>query len=84
MFLWLPTSCQKCRNLVNGRLLPHRKVTLYSESFTILEMQAGTTNYAREYGASCMFNGEMMIFGGYNDRNGWTDIVEKKGGTIFK
>ena len=50
----------------------------------MLEMQAGTTNYAREYGASCMFNGEMMIFGGYNDRNGWTDIVEKKGGTVHK
>jgi len=39
---------------------------------------AGATNYAREYGASCVFNGEMMVFGGYNDRNGWTDIVEKK------
>ena len=47
-------------------------------SFSNVQTQAGNTNYEREYGASCMFNGEMMLFGGYNDRNGWTDLVEKK------
>ncbi len=33
---------------------------------------------AREYGASIVFNGEMMVLGGYNDRDGWLDSVEKK------
>ncbi len=29
---------------------------------------AGNANYEREYGASLVFNGEMMLLGGYNDR----------------
>ncbi len=33
---------------------------------------------AREYGASLVFNGQMMVIGGYNDRNGWLDTVEIK------
>ncbi len=33
---------------------------------------------AREYGASLVFNGQMMVIGGYNDRNGWLDSVEIK------
>ncbi len=35
-------------------------------------------NYAREYCSSIVFNGEMVVVGGYSDRDGWLDSVEKK------
>ena len=35
-------------------------------------------NYARDYPASMVFNGEMVMLGGYNNGGGWLDSVEKK------
>jgi len=34
---------------------------------------------AREYHTSTVFNGQMMVFGGFNDRKGWLTGVELKG-----
>lgn len=33
--------------------------------------------YAKRYAESLVFNGEMMVLGGYNERQGWLDAVEK-------
>lgn len=33
---------------------------------------------AREEAASVVLNGEMVVLGGYNQRAGWLDSVEKK------
>ena len=35
-------------------------------------------NDAREYASSIVFGGEMVMLGGYNDRDGWLGTVEKK------
>jgi hypothetical protein len=39
---------------------------------------SGTLDDAREYSASVVLDDEMVVLGGYNDRNGWLDSVEKK------
>ena len=35
-------------------------------------------NFARRYADSLVFNGEMVVLGGYNNNQGWLNAVEKK------
>jgi len=38
---------------------------------------AGTMRFKRRYAESLVYNGEMIIMGGYNNNQGWLDSVEK-------
>ena len=39
-------------------------------------VNAGTMRYQKRYAESMVFNGEMIVLGGYNQNQGWLDAVE--------
>ena len=38
----------------------------------------GKMNFKKRYAESLVFNGEMVVMGGYNQNQGWLDFVEKR------
>ncbi len=71
---------------VNGKvvLCGGAKTDFYKDCFEMPMGQgwspASSMTYAKRYADSLVFNGEMVVLGGYNQNQGWLDAVEKRNG----
>jgi len=59
------------------------KVDFYSDCYSLQIGSAswqpdGNMNFKKRYAESLVFNGEMLVMGGYNQNQGWLDFVEKR------